>query len=434
MPLDDDTTARIAQPDFWPLYFFDDQAMEEYEEAREDGDEAEAEQGEVFRPEFLLDDGLGLKLDFELGTEYVDLALLAPGSGEETTVGWDDTAHFHPHVMTWSELDLLCRAAALHDPGLRHPGPMLALLLRFAFHAEGDDLDAITPVVDAAFEAVRPAAVDGGDAPRRPARVRSETREWFDLRDLRGTGLRWVVRPDGHRAVAQPDGGDGMPLYSLRAPEAEEFPFAAWSALLSRAEDLLTAVRSDPALRAADVRAALEACTGPEGHTHLAPLAAALSAAGFRHSALLRAVGEPIARAEAAWAVETLAARPRGSVTAAWFGPSPLTGSRTWRLALTLPAAGRPYRFAQDVAAELSAALEDAGLGWAETTGSTSRQDENGTYVLVENLLDVLVRDDLPGAVGLISRVLHARQAAETAVLRHEEQPRDRIPLPAPPA
>ena len=74
----------------------------------------------------------------------------------------------------------------------------------------------------------------GVDLPRPRA---ERTREWFGLRHRRGTGLRWVVRPDGHRAVSQPGRGDGMPLYSLRAPESEEFFSAAWSALLSRAEE-----------------------------------------------------------------------------------------------------------------------------------------------------------------------------------------------------
>ncbi|MET9388209.1 hypothetical protein ABZY09_46395 [Streptomyces sp. NPDC002928] len=428
MPLDDDLTARMAEPDFWPVYFFDDQALEEYEEARE----SEETEEETFRAEFLLDHGLGLKLELELGMEYVDLAVLSPELAEAETVGWDDTAHFHPHVMPWSELDLLCRAAALQDPSLRHPGPMLALLLRFAFLAERDDLDEVTPLADAAFTAVRPAAADGGPTLPAPgtAGAREETRDWFDLRDLRGTGIEWTTRADGHRAVVQHD-RDGMPLYSLRDPESDDFPFAAWSKLLARAAELLNAVRTDPVLHTAEVQAALDRCARADGHQHLAPLAAALSEAGFGHAALLRAVSEPVARVEAAWAVETLAELPQGKLIAAWFGASSLAGSSSWRLALTLPAAGRPWRFAQEIAAELSAALQEADLGWAETSGSTSVQGEHGGYVHHADHLHVLIRDDLPGAVRLISRLLHAHQAAETAVLTHGEKPYERIPLTA---
>lgn len=431
MPLDHDLTARMAEPDFWPVYLFDDQAMEAYEEARE-SEEAEEE---TFRAEFPLDRGLGLELELELGVAYVNLAVFSPELADAETVGWDDLAHFHPHVMPWSELDLLCRAAALHDPALRHPGPMLALLLRFAFLADGDDLDAVTPLVDAAFAAVRPAAVDGGATlpASGTAGAREETRDWFDLRDLRGTGIEWTTRADGHRAVVQHD-RDGAPLYSLRNPESDDFPFAAWSTLLARAAESLNAVRTDPALHTAEVRAALDRCTRPDGHRHLAPLAAALSGAGFGHPALLRAVSEPVARVEASWAVETLARLPQGELTAAWFGVSPLAGSSSCRLSLTLPAAGRPWHFAREVAAELFAALQDAGLGWAEISGSSSVQGEHGGYVPHEYYLDVLIRDDLPGGVRLISQVLHGHQVAETAILKHDKKPYERIPLTHPSA
>lgn len=423
MPFDDNLATRMAEPDFWPLYLFDDQALEAYEEARED-EEAEEE---VFRAEFLLDRGLGLRLEFEPGVGYVDLAVVSPESAEAETVGWDDMAHFHPHVMPWPELDLLCRAAALHDPALRHPGPMLALLLRFAFLSEDEDLDGITPLADAAFTAVRPTEASGG-AVSGAVGVREETRDWFDLRDLRGTGIEWTVRPDGCRAVTQHD-RDGMPLYSLREPASDDFPFAAWSRLLVRAAELLDAVRADPAVHTAEVQAALDRCTGPDGHRHLGPLSEALSRAGFSQTALLRAVSEPVAVVEAAWAVETLAGLGQGKLTAAWFGGSPLAGSRSWQLSLTLPAAGRPWRFAQEIAGELSAVLQEAGLGWAETNGSTSVQGEHGGYVHRADHLDVLIRDDLPGGVRVISQLLHRHQAAATAVLKHGEKPYEHVPL-----
>jgi hypothetical protein len=427
MPRDDDLTARVTEPDFWPLYLFDDHAMEAYEEAGEE----EAED-EVIRAEFLLDRGLGLELEFEPGVGYVNLAARSPESTKAETVGWDDTAHFHPHVMPWSELDLLCRAAALYDPALRHPGPMLALLLRFAFLTEDEDLDAITPLVDAAFATVRPSATTGVAALKTPD-VRMETRDWFDLRDLRGTGIKWVTRSDACRAVTQHD-RDGMPLYSLREPESDEFPFAAWSGLLVRARELLDSVRTDSALHTPEVQASIDRCAGPNGHQHLSSLASALSRAGFDRTALLRALSQPVASAEAAWAVETLAGLGQGEVIATWSGVSPLADSRSWRLSLTLPAAGRPWRFAQEFAGELSGALQAVGLGRAETSGSTSVQGEHGGYVHHSDLLDVLIRDNLPGGVRMISQLLHQHQAAETAVLKHDEKPYGLIPLINPPA
>ncbi|MEU6341728.1 hypothetical protein ABZ883_12370 [Streptomyces sp. NPDC046977] len=422
MSRDNDLTARSAEPGFWPLYLFDSQATEAYAEARED---EEPEEDEILRAEFPLDRGLGLRLEFEPGIEYVDLAVLAPDSAEARTVGWDDTAHFHPHVMPWSELDLLCRAVALRDPASRYPGPMLALLLRFAFLSGGEDLDTITPLVDAAFSAAQPA--EDSDAASR-AGVREETRDWFDLRDLRGTRIEWADGPDGCRTVTQHD-RDGAMLYSLREPASDEFPFAAWSGLLARATELLDAVRTDPAVRTPAVLDALGRCTGPEGHRHVGALATALSRAGFGHPVLLRALAEPVAVAEAAWAVETLAGTERGTVVAAWCGTSPLAGSRSWRLSLILPAAGRPVRFAQAIAGELSAELHTSGLGWAEVTGSTSVQGADGGHVRHSDQLDLLIRDDLPRGVRVIARLLRGHQAAETAELTHMDAPYERIPL-----
>ncbi|MFE3515066.1 hypothetical protein [Streptomyces sp. NPDC059166] len=411
MPLDDALAARMAEPDFWPVYLFDDDAPDVYDEDVDD------QESHVAR--FPLGGGFALVLDLTLGLEYVGLALAAPGIPEPVTVGWDDQAHFHPHVMPWPELDLLCRVVALHDPELRHPGPMLALLCRFAFLAEGDDLDRVSPLVDAAFEVMRPGDGEGG--------LRAETRDWFDLRDLRGTGVVWTSRTDGHRAVDQ-HGDDGLPLYSLRAPDSEDFPFAAWSALLAHARERLDAAIGDRTLRAPAVLQALDRCTAPDGYEHLAALADALSDAGYTHPVLMRAVAQPSDRAEACWAVEALSGLPQGKLVPRWFGPSPLSASRSWRLSLTLPVVGRPWRFGQQVAGELSTDLQEAGLGDAEVGGSMSRP-EGGGYVHVEDHLNLLIRDDLALGVTIIARTLHSYRAAETATLRHAGKGGEVIPL-----
>ncbi|WP_448317272.1 hypothetical protein [Streptomyces sp. CO7] len=447
MPLDRDLAARMAQPDFWPLYSFDATAVRAYDDAREEaGEEGEEE----FRTRFLSAQDLGLELTFEPGLSYVDLAVVSPEAAQPETLGWDDTAHFHPHVMSWSELDLLCRATALHDPTLRHPGPMAALLLRFAFLTEQDDLDAIAPFTDAAFAGTCPSGTSSaGVLPDAPAgtgiapagtahgavrvSVREETRAWFDQRDLRGTGVTWSTRTDGHRAVHQED-ESGAHLYSSRAPDAteEEFPFTAWSRLLRCATRTLEAAGACPALRRPETRRALDRCAEPDGHTQMGSLTTTLRAAGLGEGPLLRALTRPSSRAEAAWAVETLAGLPQGRVTAAWFGRSPLADARTWYLDLTLAAAGHGSRFGMRFAVELSAALGDAGLGWAETTGSTSVRDAKGGHVHASDLLTVLVRDDLPTAVRVIARRLQEHGALRTADLRHSGAPRERIPLPEP--
>ncbi|MFF3564715.1 hypothetical protein ACFYXS_32225 [Streptomyces sp. NPDC002574] len=411
MPLDDALAARMADPDFWPRYLFDDDAPDVHD----------AEDEEAYITRFPTGGGFALVLDLT-PAEYVELAVEAPGLPEPANVGWDDQAHFHPHVMPWRELDLLCRAVALHDTELRHPGPMLALLCRFAFLAENDDLDTITPLVDAAFESMRPGVGGSG-------RVREETRDWFDLRDLRGTGLAWTTRADGHEAVGQ-DSTDGLPLYSLRTPSSKQFPFAAWSALLTYARARTAATAADPVLAQPAVREALDRCLAADGHEHLPALADALAAAGYGNRVLLRAVGDPVDRAEACWVVETLAGMPQGELVARWFGPSPLSGSQSWRLSLTLPVEGRPGRFGPQVAEELNAALQEADLGSADLGGSALRP-QNGTYVLVQYNLGILIRDDLARGVEVITRTLHTHSAADTATLHHRGKP-DVIPLPPP--
>ncbi|MEV6108993.1 hypothetical protein AB0M28_30460 [Streptomyces sp. NPDC051940] len=416
MPLNDTFAARMAEPDFWPLYFFDADAPDVWDD--------EAEEQESQATVFDLGDGIGLELRITLAHELIQLAVTSPDGTEGAEVGWDDQACFFPHVMPWRELDLLCRAAALHDPSLRHPGPMLALLCRFAFLAEGDDLDGITPLLDAAFASVRPGP--------EPVAVREETRDWFDLRDLRGSGVTWSTRPDGHPAVQQL-GRYRLPLYSMRFPDSEDFPFAAWATLLDRAGRLLTTAAEDTALSAPAVRRALDRCTALDGHTQLPALATALSEAGYAHAVLVRALTHPVHRTEAAWAVETLAGLPQGELVARWSGPSPLTASGSWRLSLTLPARRRTSRFGQEVADELNAALREVGLGSAEANGGTSRQTANG-WIRESDNVDVLIRDDLTAGVAVISRVLHSHQAAATATLKHDVEPYGPISLPPAPA
>ncbi|WP_431676517.1 hypothetical protein [Kitasatospora sp. KL5] len=417
MPLDDTLYERMGEPDFWPRYLFEDGWDGEDSDEEDDEDAVEAH-----RAEFGLGDGPSLVLDVELDNEYVGLGLRLPGQGEPVELGWDDQAHFHPHVMRWAELELLARAFALHDPALRHPGPVLALLARFVMLDEGDTADVITPLVDAAFGLVRP----GGEAPG-GAGVRAETRDWFELRDLRGTGLTWT--DEGRRsAVSQPDDPRTIrPLYSLRQPGAEDFPFEGWGELLARAAELVGTVASDPALDGPGVRAALKRCTGARGYGAVGGLADALRAAGyggFGAEVLLRALETPVSRAEACWAVETLAGLAPGTVVRRWFGRSPLTDARYWDLLLTLPA---------DVPGAAAHAMDDAlraaGLGWAEIVGSTSTKGPDGTYRTVSTTVDIRVRDSLERGVAAVAEVLRRFDAASTAELRHEAAPYERIAL-----
>ncbi|GAA4988352.1 hypothetical protein [Kitasatospora paranensis] len=426
MPLPDPLTARMAQPDFWPLYAFDDDAAgaDEFSDASAQEEDEEDEE-DTHRAEFGLGGGLALVLDIDLTGRAHDLALRAPGLPEPVQLGWDDEAHFQPHVMRWAELELLARAVALHDPDLRHPGPVLALLARFVVLDEQADPDAFTPPMDAAFRLLRPETGRGTDR-----NVRPEVRDWFELRDLRGTGLEWTVDAAGHHAVDQPLDARGAPLYSTRTPGSEEFPFAAWSALLDRAERLLADAAADPALSRPAVRSALERCLTADGHRRVAALADALRTAGFAHPALLRALTAPVSRAESCWAVEVLAGAVQGSLVRRWFGVSPLTGAQCWTLYLTVQAVEHRAGRARRLAADLDAALRQAGLGRASANGSAYRTGPDGELVAVSDSVQVLVRDDLARGVALTAEALRRHEATDGARLRHYAAPYEAIRLP----
>lgn len=356
MPLDDALTTRMADPDFWQAYLF----------------EADAPETEgSYQARFEVGAGFALTLDVNLAHCSFDLALVAPDLPKPAELGWDDLAHFHPHVLRWAELDLLARACALQDPELRHPGLVVALLMRFVVLDDQDDLDAITPMVDAAFRSVRPREGDG---------VRAETRNWFETRDLRGTGLRWTRRPDGHEAVMQSDAQVLLPLYSLRTPESTDFPFPEWAALLAQAESVVAADHP-----------------------------------------VLRAVAASSSPAESCWATEVLTGVPRGTLVPQWFGRSALADARYWDLDLTT-------RHRQ-VVADLTAALGAAGLGRAEESGSTDVRDEHGRYRYAMLRVEVRVRDDLEAGVAVISDVLRRHGTVDTATLHYAAEPRDPIAL-----
>lgn len=100
-----------------------------------------------------------LDVDTRLGS--YELGITGPGSTEPAELGWDDLAHWHPHALRWSELDLICRAVAVRDPRLPHPGAPMALLCRFTAVFEDDDVDRAVAGVDAAYAALRPQGWDG---------------------------------------------------------------------------------------------------------------------------------------------------------------------------------------------------------------------------------------------------------------------------------
>lgn len=396
MPIPGDLLPHLSDPSFWARFFFEEEG---------DDDEDLPEELEECSVPLMLDERHGLVLDLDLSVDYHSLSVVAPGLDEPVEVGWDDQAHFHPHVFRWDELDLLCRALAVADPSLAHPGTPLALLCRFAFLSGGEDLDAITPLLTAAFHRLRPDRIDG---------YWPTARDWLDWRDLRDTGVTWHRDENGNWTVDQ-QSEHSRDLYSMRimpedgAQDGEYFPFAAWTALFDQARRTLAHALDHPWRTTPEVQRVLRQITDDADLSHAPRLGRALRNAGCDHPALLTPLTtESADPAELCWIIEELAGLDRGDLVRRHFGTSPLASARTFELSLHLDVLGRPDRYARDVAADIDLALRDGELGRAELDGSTMRADD---HVTIGAHLTIWVRDDLDRAVAAIAGVLREHTA-----------------------
>lgn len=433
MPLSEAFLTDLSDPAFWARFFFEeagetDDADTESED--EDGEDRDGDD-ECVIP-FMLDEKHGLRLGIDLANEYHDLSLVAPGLSEPAEIGWDDQAHWHPHVLRWDELDLLCRALAVGDASFAHPGAPLALLCRFTFLSGGEDLDAITPLVDAAFQRFRPERVDG---------YWPTARDWLDPHDLRGMGVSWRWHEDGVWTVGQ-QGDHPMDLYSLRAvpegePRSEEaFPFTAWAAVLDRSHEVLAEAVDRPWRNAPEVRRVLRQIIDDAELSHAPELARALQNAGCDRTTLLAPLvagapvpaspaGSPVP-AEQCWIIEELAGLERGALISRCFGTSPLASARTFGLRLDIDIFRRPFRYDRDICAELDRQLRDNDLGFAEITGGSTARNRAGEYAGATSVIEILIRDDLEEAVALIADVLHRHGApAETRLVQERPSPEE---------
>jgi hypothetical protein len=311
-----DLRDQFHDPEFWTAFFM---------QGDEDpwGDDRWEQAGQ-FTADFPVGGGHAVRLDIRMDLTSFELELLSPGNDVPSSLGWDDDAQWHPHVFRWEELDLVCRAVALTEPSLRHPGPALALLWRFAVIGEHDDLDRITPLVDAAFVALRPDAQAGnGWWPR----------VWntFGNQDLRDASVVWQRDAQGNWSVTQDESLDrpGPDLYSLRWTPDEpgdesSFPFTAWRALLDQARRTLdnavdTRWLADPAVTEVVAR------IHEERDLALAPeLGRALAGAGCDVPAILSGLSEPVHPAETCWLLELITSAPHGSLVKKFLEPVPV--------------------------------------------------------------------------------------------------------------
>ncbi|MDP9793582.1 hypothetical protein J2S43_002094 [Catenuloplanes nepalensis] len=368
MPLPADMQNRLSDPEFWRAYHFetDDLDAGDLDDDDPDADDLDvdaviADDDDLMTVEFPVGGGYALVLDIDVELREITLEMRSPNEPDRVQLGWDDESHWHPHVLRWDELDLIARAAAVHDPEVRHPGPVVALAGRFVVLGAGDDLDRITPLVDAAYGPPPPGAVYWPSA-----------RDWLHRADGRRDGVTWRQDGNGDWTVTQAEAdGTDFALYSARQPGA----------------GMLTAIR--------ELLAAAEATLA----TGTPPV--------------------PATPVEEAWIEEVRTGAPRGSLIAARFGASPLRDSRRFLLDLHLPVDGRENAWVIALRKDLDRTLRDADRGWAEHSGATVAP---GHGTLAEDF-EIGVFDDLDAGVALIREVLRRHDAAPDTRLTRAGEP-----------
>jgi len=232
----------LHDPLFWARYTFahdsgpggdrlgdlEDVLDDEFDDHLDDDDRDTADS--ALEVAFDVGGGYRVLLSVDSPLDLYSLAIAGPDSADVSELGWDDLVHWHPYALRWSELELICRAAAALDPQLSHPGAPLALLCRFAAVFDDDDVDRAVAAVDEAYASLRPREWVG---------YWPRGTDWLDRADFRGQGVVWQRDEDGNLWARQDDDQEAD-FYSIRVePEAGKsgFPHARLNALLAAASE-----------------------------------------------------------------------------------------------------------------------------------------------------------------------------------------------------
>lgn len=272
----------FSRPELWAASFLD-----EYASDVPGGDRADREEEyDDFEAEYDLGDGYVFRV--ASGFYGSSLSLRHPGATDPVELGWDDLAHWHPHALRWSEVDLICRATALADPDASYPGPYLALLGRFAPLCTDADAAIAVPLLREAF-----AALPGLDPYQRRAYaahgdIRAFGVDWLQDDETGWWYLDYVEQPDNpYRDDPDYPAGD---LYSMRDPDDPEFPFAALATAVDRARARCAAVRDQPWSSHPEVEAAARSFAADPTAAHRTALTTALHTAGCTDRSVLSAL------------------------------------------------------------------------------------------------------------------------------------------------
>ncbi|MFI8523070.1 hypothetical protein ACIGB8_01395 [Promicromonospora sukumoe] len=240
----------LHEPEFWARYTYAyadgpgaDRLGELEDWLDDDEDEEDDDDDSSFDVAFEVGAGHHVVLSIDVWADSYSLGVTVPGlssglesgsdadpdSDEPAELGWDDLAHWHPHALRWSELDVIVRAITASNPAQWPPGAALALLCRFAAVFDDDDVDGAVAAVEQAYAGLRPETWEG---------YWPRGTDWLERADFRGKGVTWQSDEAGNRWVAERD-ADVEPFYSTRlAPDPEAdggFPHGRLRAVLDAA-------------------------------------------------------------------------------------------------------------------------------------------------------------------------------------------------------
>jgi hypothetical protein len=359
--------------------------------------------------ELPLASGYGLSLSLDAGLCYFSLGFFSPET-ETIEIAWDDQAHWHPHVLRWQELELICRTIALQDAELPHPGLPLLLLHRFVPICEGDDIDLIVPMLESAMQQLA-------------AFSAAEIAAFIERADARDAHFRWrydgAVR--GWCLEQADDEGTARGLYTLRNAQNPDFPFAKWTQMLSAAGGIIASVKG-----AANKDARAFAETGDLGV--VPDIVRSLHAE--KRTPVANALGKEPQLHRVCWIVEALLGLDQGAVLKRHV-PRTHEPREKYALSLTLPlrdlTRALPAAAGKMITDALDRALGDCNLGGATPLGSTSTQADDGTLVTTKESISIQIHGDLDRGVRLIRDVLWWVGAPASAQLSHHW--RNEIPL-----
>ncbi len=180
------------------------------------------------RVNFPVTDQRGLALDFSCSLEDFSLEL-TNGAGKRFRLGWDNLAHWHPHVLRWDELESISECLNIRDASFTHPGLPLLLLCRWAPITEVDDADHVLSLLRRACDRLG---------------VLQLANSIFARFDRRGNGFEWRNEPS-HGWIPYQDNSlteSGWrykwQLYSLRSTRNTDFPFTELNAMLQGAREI----------------------------------------------------------------------------------------------------------------------------------------------------------------------------------------------------